>query len=67
MGATSIWHWMILVVVVLGWAVPIWKILRRLGFSGWWVLVACIPLVNILALWLLAWSRWPNGPQPSNR
>jgi len=38
---------------------PVWRILNRVGFSGWWSLVAVIPLVNLVALWMFAFGRWP--------
>jgi uncharacterized membrane protein YhaH (DUF805 family) len=47
----------ILAGLILGW--PVSKILRRLGFSGWWALLAFVPLVNFVSVWVLAFSRWP--------
>ena len=40
-------------------AVPGAIILRRLGFSRWWVILAMLPYVNIVGLWVLAFVRWP--------
>ena len=58
----SIFHWL----VVLGYAFlvcfPIARILRRLGYSGWWSLLAIVPLVNLVAVWILAFGRWPREP-----
>ncbi len=39
--------------------VPAVAILRRAGYSGWWALLCYVPLVNILALWIFAFARWP--------
>jgi hypothetical protein len=39
--------------------VPTWRIVKRTGHSGWWSLLAFIPLVNFVAPWLLAFVRWP--------
>ncbi len=60
MGSFSIWHWLIVVVwlVAVGW--PTARILKRIGFSGWWVILAFIPLANIIGLWVLALTRWPR-------
>ena len=41
-------------------AIPVVRILRRAGFSGWLALVALVPLVNIVALWAFAFSEWPS-------
>ena len=38
---------------------PVWRILSRLGFSGFWAILAFIPLVNLIALWVLALNKWP--------
>ncbi len=40
--------------------VPVWKILGRLGFNGAWALISIIPPANIIALWLLAFGKWPK-------
>src|SRR6476469_6601073 len=49
MESVSIWHWLLLVILYLG--PMIWssvRILKRIGFSGWWTVVSIIPLVNSL-------------------
>ncbi len=46
---------------VLLFVFPISKILGRIGFSGWWSLLALVPLVNIIALWVFAFMEWPSG------
>jgi len=60
MGAFSLFHGLI----VLGFAFvvcwPVARILRRLGFSGWWALLWIIPVVNLIALWVFAYGRWPR-------
>ena len=40
-------------------AVPCWKIVARAGFNPAWSLVYLVPLVNIIALWMLAVKDWP--------
>lgn len=35
------------------------RIVRRAGFSPWWALVVLVPLVNLVALWVFAYVRWP--------
>ena len=59
MGSLSIWHLLIYIffIVVLG--IPIARILTRIGYSKWWTIVYFIPFVNIVGIWILAYSRWP--------
>lgn len=43
--------------------VTIWasvRIIRRAGFSGWWVLIGFVPVVNIAMIWVFALGRWPR-------
>ena len=39
--------------------VMIARVLRRAGFSPWWVLLVLVPLMNLVALWVFAYRRWP--------
>lgn len=59
MGAFSFAHW--LVVLISGFVVvfPTWKILQRLGFTGWWSLLSIVPVVNLIMLWIVALTPWP--------
>jgi uncharacterized membrane protein YhaH (DUF805 family) len=59
MGSFSLMHWIVVLLIVLVYAVPTIKIIRKAGFSGWWVLLLLIPLVNIIALWSFAYAKWP--------
>jgi hypothetical protein len=59
MSSMSIWHWLTLVFFIVALAIPIAKILGRLGFSKWWTIVYFIPLLNIVGIWILAYVRWP--------
>lgn len=34
-------------------------ILRKAGYSGWLVLLGLIPLVNVVAFFVFAFSEWP--------
>jgi hypothetical protein len=57
------WLWLmpivmpVLAIVLVG--VPVASILHRAGRSRWWTLIAFIPLINLIGLWLFAFSRWP--------
>ncbi len=60
-------HWATFIISCLLILSPIIRILRRVGFSEWWALLAVVPVVNIAALWCFAYMRWPNlgGERPS--
>jgi uncharacterized membrane protein YhaH (DUF805 family) len=34
-------------------------VLRKAGYSGWWVLLGFVPIVGLVMLWVFAFSRWP--------
>ncbi|TPQ25748.1 hypothetical protein C2U68_13655 [Methylomonas koyamae] len=36
------------------------RILQKAGFDGRWVLVLLVPVVNIIMIWVFAFSSWPN-------
>lgn len=59
MGTFSIWHWIVVGVVLFVLGYPAARVLKRLGFSRWWVVVALIPYVNVVGLWVLAFVKWP--------
>jgi hypothetical protein len=51
-------------------AVPLWmigRVLRRAGYSPWWALLVLVPLVNLVALWVFAYVRWPAIDGASGR
>ena len=53
---------LVAVLALLLLAVPmglIARVLRRAGYSSWWVLLVLVPLVNVVALWAFAYMRWP--------
>jgi uncharacterized membrane protein YhaH (DUF805 family) len=59
MGSLTVFHWLIVVAVLATSIVPPVKILKKAGYSGWWVLLLFVPLVNVIALWIFALSDWP--------
>jgi hypothetical protein len=38
--------------------VPYWKIFSKAGFSGWMALLMILPLVNLIVLYVVAFSEW---------
>jgi hypothetical protein len=35
-------------------------ILHRAGRSRWWTILAFVPLINLIGLWVFAFTRWPD-------
>lgn len=54
-------------VYVLIVAVPACRVVSRLGFNGAWGLLSLLPGLNVLGLWLLAFSRWPRRRRRDTR
>ena len=59
MGSFGLMHLFAVVIIFLIVGIPVARILRRIGFSGWWSILAIIPLANLIALWVLAFVDWP--------
>ncbi len=59
MGAVSIWHWLIVLFWLVLFLVPAIKIVSKSGHSGWWALLLLVPIVNLIAIWIFAFKRWP--------
>lgn len=55
--------WFAVVGLVFLW--PISKVLVRTGFSPWYCLLAIVPVINVVALWLFATSEWPTMKGPT--
>ena len=60
MGSVSIWHGLIVLIYLFLLGYPIVRILKRLGYSAWWVIIAFVPFVNLIGLWFLSFMRWPR-------
>ncbi len=52
------WFWFILMIAVV--IYPVGRILSRLGLSPIWSILTLVPLVNLIALWVLAFTDWPD-------
>ena len=53
-------HWLMFVIIVALVAYPVGRILKRMGFSPLWAILAFLPLLNLLGLWIVALSDWPR-------
>ncbi len=39
---------------------PWWRIFSKAGYPGWFAFSQLIPLLNLIALFYLAFSEWPS-------
>lgn len=61
-GAASAAILVIVLIYVAIAAVFIWaycNIIRRAGYSGWWVLIGLVPIVNVVMFFVFAFKEWP--------
>ena len=49
-------HMLVLGLILI---IPFWRLFSKAGYSGWWSLLIVIPLVNLITLYVLAFSDWP--------
>lgn len=56
----SIWHWIVMLFWVPVVVVPCWRIVSKAGYAGGWSLVMLVPMLNLIMLWVFAFTRWPN-------
>ena len=53
--------------ILLAWAIfliPMWQIFKKAGFAPALSLLMLLPLVNLIMLYVLAFSRWKVVPAP---
>jgi uncharacterized membrane protein YhaH (DUF805 family) len=43
--------------IVFVWAYV--RIIRRAGYSGWWILIGLVPLLNVVMFLVFAFKEWP--------
>jgi hypothetical protein len=43
---------------------PTWRIVTKAGYNGAWALIGLVPVVNIIMLWVFAFSTWPSERGP---
>lgn len=52
----------IVIVGIAAWVVMLLayvSIIRRAGYSGWWVLIGLVPIANIVMFLVFAFKEWP--------
>ncbi len=53
-------HWLMFAVMIAALLYPVGRILGRIGLSPFWSVVALIPFLNLIGLWVLAFAEWPR-------
>lgn len=53
---------MLLMALVI--VVPMWRIVTKAGFHGAWSLLSLVPMLNVILLWVFAFSTWPKPREP---
>jgi uncharacterized membrane protein YhaH (DUF805 family) len=51
-----------LVIAIVVWlvvAIAYIRIIQKAGYSGWWILIGLVPVVNVIMFLVFAYSRWP--------
>lgn len=66
MGTLSIWHWILILLFSALVGSPASRIIGRTGHSRLWVLIFFIPIINVVALWVLAFVHWPALRHPED-
>jgi len=61
MGIFGISHWLTFVVMAALILYPIGRILSRIGLSPFWSAVVLLPFLNLIGLWVLAFTEWPRS------
>jgi hypothetical protein len=68
MQVSSNERWLVVTVVLYALAlIPVARIMRRAGRSSYWSILALIPLVSLIGLWVFAFTRWPALDGPSQQ
>ena len=57
MGPFGLFAWLIMMLLII---LPFWFIFSKAGHSRWLSLLMVIPIINVVMLYFLAFSTWPN-------
>ncbi|WP_265520107.1 DUF805 domain-containing protein [Oerskovia flava] len=55
-GPAAIVVWIVVWLVVV---IAYIRIIQKAGYSGWWILVALVPILNVVMFLVFAFSKWP--------
>lgn len=60
MGGISIWQIFVIVVLFFAFIFPMSRVFSKAGFHPAMSLLLLIPVINVVALYYLAYAKWPN-------
>ena len=60
-GSWGISHWLVFALMAAVIVYPVGLILRRLGFSPLWSMLALVPGINLIGLWVVALAANSDG------
>jgi hypothetical protein len=58
--AIALLVWLVIIIIPFG------KLLKRTGHNSTWSICFVIPLVNLVALYVFAFKRWPIDKDPNS-
>ena len=56
----SVFHWLVVLMILFVMMLPAARILRRTGHSAGWSIFVFVPVVNWILLWWFAFKSWPT-------
>lgn len=59
MESKTLFLWLVFAAITVIVLIPTLKILKRMGYSGWWSLSFLFPPLLVVMVWILAFKRWP--------
>lgn len=59
MSSFSVAHWLVMILWLVIFVIPGWRIVAKAGYPGALSLLLFVPLVNVIAIWVFAFSKWP--------
>lgn len=65
-GSMTVWHLIVFAIAAALILYPTGRILQRLGFSPFWSVIALVPFVNLIGLWVVATVPWPRDERGSD-
>ncbi|MDA8066261.1 MAG: hypothetical protein M0Z27_06800 [Thermaerobacter sp.] len=54
-GGTVVVMLVLTVLSIIAWV----RILNKAGYSGWWILVSFVPVINLIMFFVFAFVDWP--------
>jgi len=57
-GAPELVVFALIAALILIW--PWWRIFSKAGYPGWYAFSQLVPILNLIALFYLAFARWPD-------